>query len=214
MMAVVLAMCSLSVGLLSSSSVAGETAKATEQADAALAKGDYDAAIRHFDNAIRLAPQFARPYHGRGVAYFRKGLYEKAVASYTEAIRLEPQNDGAMFDRGLARWQNSEPKHAAQDFALAIQVNPMNDNAHNGLAWALSTAPRADLRDRKRAVQLATRACELTEWKNPFHLSTLAAAYADVGDFQRALHWHKEAMASRDFPKDKVGAGAATPQAL
>jgi cytochrome c-type biogenesis protein CcmH/NrfG len=138
------------------------------------------------------------------VAYFRKGLYEKAVASYTEAIRLEPQNDGAMFDRGLARWQNSEPKQAAQDFSQAIQVNPKNDNAYNGLAWALSTAPQADLRDGKRAVQLATRARELTDWKNPFHLSTLAAAYAEVGDFQPALHWHKKAMASGDFPTDKL----------
>jgi tetratricopeptide (TPR) repeat protein len=164
----------------------------------------HDAAIAHFDEAIRLDPQFARAYYGRGVAYFHKGLYEKAVASYSEAIRREPQNDGAIFDRGLARWQNGEPKQAANDFTQAIRLNPKNDSAHNVLAWALSTAPQADLRDGKRAVELATRACELTEWKNPFHLSTLAAAYAEVGDFQRALHWHKKAMASPDFPKDKL----------
>jgi tetratricopeptide (TPR) repeat protein len=190
---------------LATSACLGEDAnKAVESADKALAKGDYDAAIARFDEAIRISPNFARAYHGRGVAYFHKGQSDKAIASYTEAIRLEPKNDVAIFDRGLAYWEAGEHKRAAADFREAIEVNAKNDSAYNGLAWAMSTSPEVDLRDGKRAVEIATKACELTDWKNPYHLSTLAASYAEAGDFKRAIEWHKKAMASEDFPQAKM----------
>jgi Flp pilus assembly protein TadD len=56
-----------------STCMAQDAAKAVEQADKALTEGDYDTAIRRFNEAIRLDPKFARAYHGRGVAYFYKG---------------------------------------------------------------------------------------------------------------------------------------------
>ena len=182
----------------------GDAVEALKLADDALGKGDYDVAIAHYDKAIQLDPKFARPYHGRGVAFFHKGQYDKAIPSYTEAIRLEPQNDVAVFDRGLAYWEKGEPKPALTDFQLAIRLNPKNDSAYNGLAWGMATAPQADLRDGKQAVEFATKACELTEWKNPIHLSALAAAYAEAGNFPRAIEWHKKAMASPDFPPSKL----------
>jgi tetratricopeptide (TPR) repeat protein len=182
----------------------GDAVEALKLADEALAKGDYDAAINQYDKAIQLDPKFARPYHGRGVALFHKGQYDKGIASYTEAIRLEPQNDVAVFDRGLAYWEKGEPKQALTDFQLAIRLNPKNDSAYNGLAWGMATAPQPVLRDGKKAIEFATKACELTEWRNPFHLSTLAAAYAELGNFERAIEWHKKAMASPDFPPSKL----------
>lgn len=121
-----------------------------------------------------------------------------------QAVGLEPGNDVAVFDRGLARWQNGEPKIAIEDFTRAAELNPRNDSALNGLAWALSTTPRDELRDGKRAVELARKACELTSWANPYHMSTLAAAYAETGKFQDAIQWHQRATSLPDFPKDKL----------
>ena len=64
----------------------------------------------------------------------------------------------------------------------------------NNFAWVLATSPDDKLRDGKRAVQLATKACEVTKHKKAHILSTLAAAYAETGDFATALKWSQKAV--------------------
>jgi len=43
-------------------------------------------------------------------------------------------------------------------------------------------------------VVLARKACDLSEWKNPEYLDTLAASYARVGDFGNATTWQEKAL--------------------
>jgi serine/threonine-protein kinase len=58
--------------------------------------------------------------------------------------------------------------------------------------WA--SAPDAKLRDGHRAVEAATRACELTGWKEPDILDTCAASHAEAGNFDNAVKWETKAI--------------------
>jgi hypothetical protein len=81
----------------------------------------------------------------------------------------------------------------------AIGSNSKDDWSYNQLAWIKATASDASVRDGRAAVSAATQACELTAWKNGNWIDTLAAAYAETGDFTRAIEFEELALRAGDL---------------
>jgi Flp pilus assembly protein TadD len=78
------------------------------------------------------------------------------------------------------------PEAAAQ-LNEALRIKPDSAEAMNNLAWTLATSPDANVRDGRQAIQLAERACALTDFKQTIFVGTLAAAYAEAGRFDDAI---------------------------
>ena len=62
------------------------------------------------------------------------------------------------------------------------------------LAWLRATCPRDELRDGPEALKLAEKVCRALQYRSPLALDTLAAAYAEVGHFDDAVHAASEAV--------------------
>ena len=83
---------------------------------------------------------------------------------------------------------------AIADYKEAIRLDCTFARAYHALAWLWATCPEESYRDGKRAVEFATRACGLSDWKEAFNLRALAAAYAEVGEFDKAVEWEEKAI--------------------
>jgi len=157
-------------------------------------KGQYNEAISDFTKALEINPRYAAAYYNRGLAYHNRGQYDEAISDYNKALEIDPRDALAYCNRGFAYDNKGQYDQAISDYTKALEINPRYAAAYNELAWLLATAKEPRIRNGKKAVELALRACELSDWKNPDYLDTLAAAYARVDDFGNATKWQEKAL--------------------
>ncbi len=172
-------------------------------------KKEYDKAIEDYSEAIRLDPKYAADaYTNRGTAYAKKKEYDKAIEDYSEAIRLDPKYAAAYTNRGLTYVDKKEYDKAIEDYSEAIRLDPKDARPCGCLAWLLATCPKDSVRDGNKAVEYATKACELSEWKNAnksaFLLDILAAAQAETGNFEEAVKWQNKVIELGYDDKEKT----------
>jgi tetratricopeptide (TPR) repeat protein len=161
--------------------------------------GDNDRAIADYNEAIRLNPQYGKAYNNRGGAWRAKGDNDRAIADYNEAIRLNPQYAAAYSNRAQTWDAKVEFSRATADFNEAIRLGPKAADTYNAFAWRLATFPDERARNGKRAILIAKQACELTSWNVANYLNTLAAAYAEAGEFAEAIRWQEKALGFADY---------------
>jgi tetratricopeptide (TPR) repeat protein len=156
--------------------------------------GEFDKALADLQVLREQLPNQAGVLLQIGGVQQAAGRQQQAIESYSQALRLDPKNAAALRGRADCQLASGKQAAAASDYRQSIQLDGSDVNALNNLAWILATSPDAPLRNGAEAVQFAGQACRATNNARADLLSTLAAAYAETGDFSAAIDWLQRAL--------------------
>jgi len=147
----------------------------------------YQLALNDLDSAIRLKPSYLLFAVTRASAYGALGNYGRALQEYNYLLTL------------------ASPKGASAGPSGIPHIRAM---ILNGRAWIEATCPDGRYRNGQQALSDAKKAVAIGgQFKNSY-LDTLAAAYAETGDFDSAVRCEQEALANQskdDSLRDPTG---------
>ncbi|HEY3760258.1 MAG TPA: tetratricopeptide repeat protein [Verrucomicrobiae bacterium] len=150
-------------------------------------EGKTSDAMVEYDKALAIQPNDAGVHHNYGMALLRLGEVDAAMAHYQKALATQPNDPELHNDMANALSKKGQVADAIKEWEKAIDLRTNYFAAENNLAWALATDPDATLRNGAKAVELAGDANRLSETNNPLVIHTLAAAYAEDGQYTNAV---------------------------
>jgi tetratricopeptide (TPR) repeat protein len=166
-------------------------------------KQDYDKARADYETAIKLVPTETVFHRDRGNVAFSRKQYDQAVADYTKSIELDKSYPAPWLQRGRTWAALKEYGKAVADYEQAVKLTEKTPATLYLTTLALFRAgcPDAKHRDGKKALAAAEQAYQRA--KGPTELAALAAAYAELGQFDEAVQWQtKAAAAAPAFDKE------------
>lgn len=126
--------------------------------------------------------------------------HKQALRELRDHLRQYPYDATAWNSLGIAHSVQGRAAEAAAYFLVALRLDGDLADAANNLAWLLATHPDESFRDGPSALTLAGQACAKTGRRVPQYLDTLAAAHAEVGQFDQARRIAAEAAARMSDP--------------
>ncbi|MHC4171836.1 MAG: tetratricopeptide repeat protein, partial [Planctomycetota bacterium] len=153
----------------------------------------YAQAIEEFHKALNENPSHVESLYLLASCLARTDREKEAIDYARMAAML---SNGATIHGLLGALLSNTGQHdeALAHLQAAYIVNPGDVTIASNLAWVLATSPETVHRNGHRAVQLAELACKGTAYKSPPLLDTLAAAYAEAGQFDQAIQTTLQAI--------------------
>src|SRR6266498_81545 len=160
-----------------------------------LREGKLDQSISLLQAAVDLRPDNSPAHENLAKALLQKGQVEEALIHYHKLLELQPDNIEVHNIVGTVLIQQGHIREGIEEWQKVLAIQPDNGNALSNLAWVFATSPDDSLRDGARAVQLAEDALHISGHRIPIIFRTLAAAYAETGDFSKAIQTAHEGVA-------------------
>jgi protein O-mannosyl-transferase len=161
-------------------------------------KGLLDEASTHFQKALEINPNDPsskkRAYNSLGNVLLKKGRVDEAISDFEKALESDPNYAAAHTSLGRAFHWKGRLKEAIVQYQQSLALLPRSASIHNNLAWMLATCSDPSLRDGPKALALAQRANGLSNGNDPVILRSLAAAYAENGQFSQAIEIDQRAL--------------------
>ncbi len=172
--------------------------------------GDMDKAMADFNAALTLNPKDVPSLLGRAEIFRSKKQWTDSLKDYQAILAAAPGDFRALLGSASALYGAGELEKALGVYTDIMQRYPTEAQPFNDCAWLLATGVKDSVRNGQRAVELASQACDLTSYQNAGYLDTLAAAFAEKGEFANAIKWQEEAVKASSQEPPEVQADIKT----
>ena len=174
---------------------------AFQRAVTVLLEGRLSTSLEHLERCLALDRGFAPAYSTRAGIHLREGRFKEALRDIQQALDLRPGNVGDLHNRAVVWTALEEYDRAIEDYEAVLIRDPGSAGTRNNLAWVLVTAKDPQIRDGPRALAYAREAVRAGD--APAWLDTLAAAFAECGDFEHAVTAEEEAFCRSRPPNER-----------
>lgn len=157
-------------------------------------KGDHVPAAEAFRLILKQQPQHARANLSLAILLKKQGHFDQATDHLRRTVASEPGNAAAYYHLGILYQQAGKYGAAITAYRTSLRHHPGHVLTQNNLAWLLATSPEPSLRNGAESVRLAENVRKVAGTSNPNVLDTLAAAYAEAGQFDMAVQWQSKAV--------------------
>jgi tetratricopeptide (TPR) repeat protein len=162
-------------------------------ANALSQKGLIEDAIVHYQRACAVRPNYVSAHYNLSNLFLQKGELDKAISNSRAVLSIQPEHAEARINLAVALDEKGQIADAITNYKKVLAISPLSVPAQNNLAWILATCSDRSSRDGIKALELARQANRLSGGANPVVRRTLAAAYAEIGQFTEAIGTAKEA---------------------
>ncbi len=158
-------------------------------------QGKLKEAVACYDRALELQPEFHTAWNNKGAALEAMNEFARAVDCYRHAIELEPNQMIYRVNLAYALEENGQHEASITQYEVANRLQPNWQQLAFAEAWALATHPDPKRRNGRQALRSARLVCQASRYQLPEGLEALAAAHAELGQFDQAATWEKKALA-------------------
>ncbi len=163
-------------------------------AEAMSGLGEDAEAVRVLERLVQLEPDNVEKWKMLAEGREKLGRSTRAVTAWKELLEIRPCDLNALGNVDRLLRDQSRFAEIVIHFEKGVKNCPDIVANANNLAWALATLPDPGVRDGARAVEIAERLISKLDQRDPNVLDTLAAAFAEVGHFERAVKTQEESV--------------------
>jgi tetratricopeptide (TPR) repeat protein len=166
-------------------------------------QGHHEEAVVELSGLLKRQPANVPARLQLGGILALQGKTDLALDEYAEVLRVNPRDPMAHYRMAATLMRQGRAHDAIEHYRAALDARPTFPEALNNLAWVLATHPDAQFRNGPEAVRLALKACQATGFQQAFTVGTLAAAYAEAGQFSEAIATAEKAKGLAEKAGDK-----------